>query len=172
MPWSNTYPSPPWAYEYALPADFIRAQYLAGYATAAGVVGWYGEPKRFVIAFDNIASVQQQVLLTNEVSPSLIYTANVTDPTVWPWYFERLIVIALAQTICLALTGDKKLLMVLEQILEQQINIATQANMTEGLVMPDATPEWIQALGINYPYRRADGKAQMQPTTRNQKAQQ
>ena len=35
-------------------------------------------------------------------------------------------------------------------------------NTIEGLMVPDSTPEWIQALGVNYPYRRIDGTVSQQ----------
>jgi hypothetical protein len=172
-PWTGLYPSPGWNYEYALPADFVRAIYLTNGTTNTGTasaVAFIGEPRRFALAVDTIASVQQEVLLTNEFPIAiLIYTAFITNPTAWPWYFERLMVLALAKTVCLALTGDKKLLAELGQDLEQQISVAIQANTIEGLMIPDATPEWIQALGINYPFRRLDDRsppAQPQPAQR------
>lgn len=151
--WSTTYPSPPWLYEYTLPADFIRAMYITNSA-AADNAGWTGDPRRFVIGTDTVSAVVQQVLLTNDPAAILIYTASIADPTLWPWYFERLAVYALAATISAALTGDKKLHEELSAMLEQQISIATQSNTAEGLVIEDTTPEWLQALGINYPYRR------------------
>lgn len=165
--WSTTYPPPPWLYEYTLPTNFIRALYMTNNATAnltaSAAPGWVGDPKRFAIASDTVTGVQQPVLLTNESVCYLIYTAFVTDPTQWPWYFERLVVDALAVTVCMALTGNQKLLMELAQTLEQQINISTQANAVEGLIIADTTPEWNQALGINFPYRRVDGQTPPQP---------
>lgn len=155
--WTSTYPPPPWLYEYALPADFIRAWYLTNSAVAP-VAGYLGEPKRFVLAVDT-ASASQEVLLTNETSAILVYTASLTDPTLWPWYFERLAVIAIAQTVCMALTGNKSLYTELAGMLEQQINISIQSNAAEGLSIEDNTPEWIQATGIIYPYRRVQGIA-------------
>lgn len=165
--WSSTYPSPGWNYEYALPTDFIRAIYLTNTTpntNTASPSTFLGEPRRFALATDTISAVQQEVLLTNESVAILIYTAFITDPTLWPWYFERLMVIALARTVCMALTGDKKLLMELSKDLEQQIEISTQINTIEGLMIPDTTPEWIQAIGINYPYRRLDDRTQSRPT--------
>jgi hypothetical protein len=150
---SGTYPSPPWLYEYTLPADFIRAIYLTN-IDAASTQGFLGEPKRFQLGTDTIASVQQEVLLTNEVSALLIYTSSITDPTLWPWYFERLMVMALAQALCMPLAQDRRLFEELSISLEQQISISTQVNAAEGLLINDITPEWIQALGINYPYYR------------------
>jgi O-antigen ligase len=152
--WSGAQPTPPWLYEYATPADYIRAVYITNNAVApgTGVAGWAGEPQRFAIANDTGAVV----LLTNQATCNLIYTAYITNPTDWPFYFERLAVIALANTMCLAITSDLNLQERLAVSLEQQISIAMQLNKLEGLVIEDSTPEWIQATGINYPYRRVD----------------
>jgi hypothetical protein len=152
--WSTTSPPPPWLYEYTLPADFIRAIYIATNAAAAPAAGWLGEPQRFVIATDTVTAVQQQVLLTNQSTCILIYNSFVTDPTLWPWYFERLMVAALARNVCMALTGDLPLFKEVSEALEQQVSISNQINIVEGLVIQDSTPEWTQALGIQYPYRR------------------
>lgn len=168
--WSSTYPSPPWLYEYPVPADFIRAIYITNSAPAQ-TAGYLGEPQRFAVSNDTISAVEQTVILTNQVNAVLIYTANIADPTAWPWYFERLVVIALAHGVCLSLTRSPQLFSELSEMLEQQINIATQMNMIEGLLIDDNTPEWIQALGINYPYRRYDGRAGISlPQSRREKA--
>lgn len=167
--WSTTYPSPAWNYEYALPSDFVKAIYLTNsdVNTNTNVLQVFaGQPKRFVLSVDTISAVQQEVLLTNETVAILVYTALISDPTIWPWYFERLVVTALAHTLCMGLTGDKKLLQELDQRLEQMINISSQANTIEGLIIPDSTPEWTQALGINYPYRRIDGKTEIVPPSK------
>ena len=154
-PWiTGTYPSPPWLYEYALPADFIRAIYITNTASALTGAGYQGEPKRFQLGTDTFAATQQEVLLANEASVILIYTSSVTNPTLWPWYFERLMVLALAQTLCMPLAQDRRLFEELSISLEQQISISTQINSAEGLIINDITPEWIQASGINYPYYR------------------
>lgn len=172
--WSSTQPTPPWLYEYPLPSDFVRAIYVTN-SNAAPTVGYLGEPQRFALGVDTISSTQQEILLTNQANAILIYTSFVTNPTVWPWYFMQLVVIALAQAISLALTGSLQLFQELSQALEQQIYIASQANMAEGLLLTDTTPEWIQALGINYPYRRLDDRQQQQiqaqPTRRDKASQ-
>ncbi len=64
-----------------------------------------------------------------------------------------------ASTLCMALTGDEALLKFLDNKALQSMQIAMEANVAEGLRMGDTTPEWIQAMGINYPFRRDDGKA-------------
>lgn len=157
--WTPIYPAPPWLYEYSLPTDFIRAWYMTN-NTVNGPT-WIGEPKRFVLGVSVVALAQQQVLLTNEPAATLIYTTRINDPNLWRWYFERLFVMALARAICMALSGDSRLYQELSTDLEQQINIAVQANTAEGLIIEDSTPEWIQAIGIDYPYRRINGATQM-----------
>ncbi len=170
--WSSNYPQPPWLYEYSLPTSFVRAVYLTN--MNAGITsGWLGEPRRFTMGSDIVDAVQQEVLLTNESKPVLVYTTNVSDPTGWPFYFERLASIALAQAVCLVLTGDKKIWQELSMMLEQQISIAMQINTSEGLIIDDSTPEWIQAIGMNYPYRRVDGMVGYQtPATQQQQSNQ
>lgn len=162
--WSSTKPAPPWLFEYSLPSDFVRALYVTNSTIKPDNTAYLGEPQRFVLAVDTISTVQQEVLLTNQSAAILIYTAFVANPTVWPWYFERLMVTALATTLCMPLTGNLKLLTELSADLEQHINISIQANLAEGLQVQDNTPEWIQASGINYPYRRfSDPTPAMRP---------
>lgn len=156
--WSPTYPTMPWLYEYALPTDFVQAVYVTNStaATLSPGLGWLGEPQRFVLGVDAVSSTQQEVVLTNQANAILVYTALIANPTVWPWHFQSLVVLALARAISLSLTGNLQLFEELTAGLEQQINIALQMNATEGLVINDTTPEWSQATGINYPYRRMD----------------
>ena len=111
--WSSTYPSPPWLYQYPLPADYIRAVYITNNAAAATGAGYAGEPQRFAIVEDTTGVA---VLVTNQAAVNLVYTAYVTSPTNWPFYFERLAVIAMAQNMCMALTGNLELLNWLSKI--------------------------------------------------------
>lgn len=163
VPWATaTSVSPPWKYSYTLPADCLQVQYITNSDINADSTLFLGEPKRFVVAADTVAAVLQRVLLTNEPNIVCIYTAQITDPTQWPWMFERLVVSALAWTLCMALDGDKDQIKALDTTMERFLSVAIQANTAEGLSFGDTTPEWIQALGINYPYRRSDGKATSQ----------
>lgn len=150
-PWSNASPSPPWLYQYTLPTDCIIVRYFTNSDANTSRSTYLGEPKRFVVA--------SGALLTNEASPVCIYTSQVTDPTLWPWYFERFVVAALAWSLSMALDGDKELTTSLKTSMMEFLNIGIQANLEEGLSFGDTTPEWIQALGINYPFRRQEGKS-------------
>lgn len=151
-----TMPPTPWLFEFTLPSDFIKAHFITNNAigTLLGNPSFLGEPKRFVVVTDTISSVQQEVLLSNETTPSLIYTSRVSDPTLWTAYFERFAVAALARTMCMALTGNIQLMVFLEELMQDYFTAAETTNRSEGLVVDDTTPEWIQALGVPYPYRR------------------
>lgn len=163
VPWSSTSVSPPWLYEYALPADTLKVQYLTNSAVNTGLTSFVGEPKRFVVAVDVVAAVEQRVILTNEASAVIIYTAQITDPTEWPWFFERFMVSALAWTLNATLDGDREFTKYLDEVMMRFFSIAVDANNTEGLSFNDTTPEWIQALGINYPLRRPMHKPDREP---------
>lgn len=162
QPWTSASPSPPWKREFLLPADFVQARYVTN-SDINSTTNYVGEPKRMQIATDTITAVVQQVLLTDAQQVVLVYTASLTDPTGWPWYFERLMVHALAATISYVLTGDKELSKRLDDQVMRQFLVAEEANRKEGLMFEDTTVEWIQAIGINYPFRRDDGKPKAPP---------
>lgn len=167
-PWSTASPSPNWQYEYTLPADVLKIQYITNSDVNAKNTSFLGEPKRFVVAIDTISAVEQRVVLTNEASAVCIYTAQITTPAEWPWLFERFMVSTLAWTLSLTLEGDKDITASLKNSMMEFLSIGTQANLEEGLSFGDTTPEWIQAIGINYPFRRQDGKGPSpQPTKPN-----
>lgn len=162
-PWAATEISPPWKFEYAVPTDLLKVQYVTNSDINLAGDAFLGEPKRFVVAIDTIATVDQRVILTNEASAVCVYTASITDPTLWPWLFERFMVSTLAWTLAPSLTQDKEIVAALDSAMSRFLAMGLQANLEEGLSFGDTTPEWIQALGINYPFRRNDGIASQQP---------
>lgn len=157
-PWADTQVSPAWRYAYSVPSNYIKAQYVTNSEANTDGLTYIGEPQRFVAALDRIATVDTRVILTNQASAVLIFTARISDPTLWPWMFERFMVATLAWTLAPALTSDKELTASLDATMMRFLSIGMQANLEEGLSFGDTTPEWIQALGINYPFRRQDGR--------------
>jgi hypothetical protein len=171
-PWTNIEPSPPWVNEFALPNDFIKALYITNSSINSntqpgGFSSYFGEPKRFVISGDTTPATAQ-VLLTNESGPILVYTARVTDPTQWPIYFERFVVSVLAWSTCLSIMRDAAVFEALSKSWAQFYMLADQINREQGLVFGDTTPEWLQAIGIDYPFRRRQQSTQQaaEPTRR------
>lgn len=155
--WTTGSPLPPWLFEYSLPADFVRAIYLTDSAHAT-TNSWDGELKRFSLGTDVISTVKQQVLLTNASPAILVYTQQITDPTLWPLFFERFMVATLAWTLSATLTGDKELVAYMDSVMNRNFQFALQANREQGLVFGDNTPEWLTAVGISYPQRREDNR--------------
>lgn len=162
-PWASASVSPPWMFEYQFPVDALKIQYVTNSDINVGSTAWIGEPKRFVVAIDTITAVEQRVILTNEGSAVAVYTQAVTDPTEWPWMFERFMVAALAWTLAPTLSSDKELTQYLDGVMMRFFEIGTNANQNEGLAVSDNTTEWIQALGMNYQFRRNLGKDQSTP---------
>lgn len=155
VPWSGAVPPPPWDAEYLLPADFIRARYVTTTTANQGNTLYLGEPQRFAIAVDGVP-----VLLTNQANAILIYTARITTTTLWPGYFSRFMTAALAWFGSFQLSGERGVQQYLDGLTTRLFMIAEQINREEGLVYEDTTPEWIQALGINYPNRQPDERKQ------------
>ena len=149
-PWTTSYPAPPWKYEYSMPTNWLVARYVFNNTLSADATYFLGEPARFVVVYDNTT----EFLLTNESPANLVFTAYIADPTQWPSYFERFVVATLAKTLNMALTGDKQLQMLLDEQMVEYFTAAEAINHGEGLLITDKTPEWIQAIGIPYPYRR------------------
>ena len=154
-PWTTSSPPPPWLYEYAVPADFIKGLYVGNSTLNQAGTAFTGEPQRFVIVSDGGVPV---VLTNQDTNPSFVYTARISDPTQWPPFFERFAVVALARAMCMGLSGHFVLLQLLEQHVQDTFTAAEYQNRVEGLVVDDKTPEWIQALGIPYPYRRYEAQ--------------
>lgn len=150
--WTSSFPAPPWAYQYAYPADAVKIQYIT--SQAASGTKWPGLPQRFAIATDVISAVQARVILTNQATALAVYTVAVADPTLWTPLFSQAVVSTLAWLLCGPISGDKELVKFLEGVSQNHMTLAVTANLSEGLIMDDTTPEWIQARGIVYPQRR------------------
>jgi len=148
-------PSPAWKYEYTLPSDFIKAIYITNSENDG--TKFQGNPQRFVITNDTLP-----VLLTDTDGAILIYTARIGEQY-WPAHFIRLAVSAVAWHVAGTVTGQKDLVQYFDSITTRMFMIAEQINREEGLSMIDTTPEWIQAIGINYPYRRRDNNDSNKP---------
>jgi len=148
--WSVGSPAPAWKYEYSLPSDFIRFLYVTNSENDGSK--FLGNVQRAVVTNDTAP-----VVLTDTDGAILVYTARIGEQY-WPPHFIRLAVSAVAWNIAGTVTGQKDLVQYFDSITTRMFMVAEQINRDEGLSIIDSTPEWIQAIGINYPYRRLDGK--------------
>lgn len=165
--WDKSIPPPPWAYEYAYPANCLRAlwivpQFATGFASGAipittAVTGgvpsyWNGPPVRFAEAIDQDAGGNDiKVILTNQAQAILAYIKRVEDPNVWDDQLSSAFVAALAARLVIALTGDKALANTLLQQANQIIVQARVSDGNEGLTINDVTPDFLRVRGIQYP---------------------
>ena len=79
----------PWTFQYALPADYLMARNVL--PTPVSAPDLNPTPILFTI-YNDARATPSQVLLTNQATPTLLYTAQITDPTQWePGFMEALI---------------------------------------------------------------------------------
>lgn len=171
--WAKGIPPPPWAYEYAYPADCLRPlwivpQFSTGFSSGVpittAVTGgapqfWNGPPVVFKVAIDQIdgttglpavGGTDTRVILTNQEQAILCYLKDVTNPDVMDPQFVQAWVSALAGRLAIPLTGDKKLANMKIDEANGYIQIARVGDGNEGLTINDVTPDFIRIRGINY----------------------
>ena len=90
----------------------------------------------------------QRVILTNQEFATLAYVKQVTDPNVWDVLFQSALYNVMGASVCLALTGDKKLANMCIAEANAAIVEARKADGNEGLTINDITPDWIRIRGI------------------------
>jgi len=144
---------PEWDYVYAYPNDCLSAQYIA----TEGLANLHGSWRELEMEWENRTPVHParlrvrfqvalspsgngRVILTNEDDAILIYTAQVTDPTIYPPNFTEALVHRLAYDVCMPITADAQLK---QAILEQYRLVvgaakATAFNESEEGREPDA----------------------------------
>lgn len=172
--WQKGIPPPPWAYEYAYPADCLRPlwivpQFTTGFASGVPITTaitggaptfWNGPPVRFKVGIDQVTGgvpavggQDTKVIWTNQEQAILCYIKRVTNPDVWDDQFRQALVAALAFRLVIALTGDRGLAQLKMNEANQFITLARATDGNEGLTINNVTPDWIRTRGVLY----ADG---------------
>lgn len=121
-----TNPLLPWVYEYACPGDMLE---LRSIRDPTRLIPSF-DPKPFVfrLANDTVNGTQQRVILCNLLNAIGVYTADVTDPTLWNASFQTAMVDTLSEKL-VSLSGDAQW----KQLLEQEDVAETQgAEMRRG----------------------------------------
>lgn len=155
-------PPIPWLYEYLLPADCLKARYIAPITdevlgistpltTATTIAGAYviGGAIKFIVANDlDSDGNQTKVLLTNQIDAVLIYTGRVENPDLWDPMFLSAATATLGAWFANALGRNRELM-------QDQINIAmgliAQARAqdgNEGITSVDNLPDWMRIRGF------------------------
>jgi hypothetical protein len=116
---------------FACPADMLRPQYLADY-------------QQFSI---QSRAPEKKALMTNAISPILIYTFRQTLVGMWSAELQMAIMYSLAASICTALTGKTSRAKLLNDQANERIIAAREsaANLNDERL--DSLPDWIAARG-------------------------
>ncbi len=163
--WIPDWPAPPWVYEYAYPSDCEQVRYVIPqgwnnwappgipiFSTNLGAAPYpLGEPIPFQVATDVVASIEQNVILTNGSQAIVIYTRRVINPTLYSSQFVTALVGRLAQFICIPLSGDKNMAGLAVQAAVQAVQQARESDGNEGFTEQDITPDFIAVRGFGTP---------------------
>lgn len=153
--WSSDYPTPPWLYEYAYPADALQIRqivqqmqnYYIGTPLTSNGTGFYpytvGPGAPFIVGSDMIGGDQTSVILTNQYQAIGIYTMRITNPNLFGPQFTESFVQALAAKLAIPLTGQVALANAKFVAANAVIRQARASDGNEGLTVIDNMPDWI-----------------------------
>jgi hypothetical protein len=155
--WSNAYPAPGWSYQYAYPQDCERARKVVpGYLVTQGsatpifpvpmlqVAPWSMPGVRFEVATDLDANNNPYTcILSNLDQALLVYLRDIAVESLWDAAFVDAMVLGLAGSLALALTGDKQLANLMFNRANAAITSARAADANEGLTVIDHDADWI-----------------------------
>lgn len=89
----------------------------------------------------------QRIILTNQEYATLAYVRQVTNPNVWDSLFQSALYNLMGSSVCMALTGDKKLANMCIAETNAAIAEARKVDGNEGLTINDVTPDWLRIRG-------------------------
>jgi hypothetical protein len=168
-PNGTTLPIPPvpWQYEYALPADCLKARFLIPNPPTTGATNppilaggvvqtpiWFppiGYEFEVGVDYDQSTPPQQiRVILTNLEFAQLVYTGRITNPDLWDPHFLNAACATLGAWLVNPLARSA-------QVLKEQIEIAssiiTQARISDGNeggpTSVDHEPDWMRVRGFS-----------------------
>lgn len=116
---------------------------------AQGSTTGNGAGATFNLTQGNLAP--QRVILCNQEFASMVYVANITDTNIFDDLFQDALAKILGGSLCMPLTGDKKLANMSISLGNESIQLARTADGNEGLSINDVTPDWIRIRGTDFP---------------------
>jgi hypothetical protein len=88
-------PPPPWVFEYTYPADCLKVRSVK--PVPLFVIDFDPQPNVFAVENDNYYTPSRKVILCNVEDAQLVYTGQVTDPTLWEDDFVEALAAALGR---------------------------------------------------------------------------
>lgn len=153
----------PWMYEYQWPSSpyALRARYIvpmvqSGSTTSVPLMtgpnvilpaaGSSKSPIPFLVSSDIDANGNQiRVILTNQPQAQLVYTARVTDPTLWDAELVDAASMYLATWLVTPIQGNLQQAARCQQLVKELVVAARVGDGNEGPNIVDMTPDWIAA---------------------------
>jgi hypothetical protein len=146
----------PWVYEYAWPADCVRARFIMPLLQGnPGVVPgsqalpfWMGPPVRWLVSSDVDAQGNAiKVILTNQGNAQLVYTTLITNTLMFDGQFVRAFANYLGHLLAIPLSGDKTLAKQAFDMANATAIAARATNGNEGITVIDVVPDWMRVRG-------------------------
>jgi hypothetical protein len=152
-PWlaKYLYPADCQKFRYVLPPPFASTpQTVAPNVSDTSLVPWCLPSRafRYIRAYDDTVVPAREVILSNVLSATGVYTADVTDPDRWDSLFTDAMVNGLANEICVPISGNVSLKQGFVQIAEASILKARTADSNEAIPSSDIPVDWIDVRGV------------------------
>jgi len=142
--WTPNFPSPPWLYEYLVPEDCQQIRFVVPRVGSDAL----RLPQKFVLASDTSEQGKQvNVLLANQAGAMAIYTADVTDESLWSATFQEAMVFGLASRFAMTIAGDKSLARMVSQQAMMAVNAARETDGNGGLTLGESLPDCLRVRG-------------------------
>ena len=162
-PWQTGWPTPPWGFQYAYPADCIQMQSVIGQGEvgAQAIIPIFGDATIYAISPGNAAKYKVStdlddsgnnitVLLTNAAQALGVYTSRVTNPNSWTSQFAQLMIYLIAGRLSIPLSGDKTLAKMNMETAKEKFAAAISSDANEGITVQETVPDWIDVRGPGY----------------------
>lgn len=98
-----TNPAPGWLFSYAYPSDSLKVRAVKPVPLFG--INFDPQPQVFSIDNDNSYTPSQRVILCNVPNAVLVYTAQISDPTVWDVGFTAAMATTLERYVAAGLVG-------------------------------------------------------------------
>ena len=116
---------------------------------AQGTTTGSGSGATFNLTFGPAAS--QRVILTNQEFATMSYVMDVIDPNIMDDQFQDAWGKVLGASVCIPLTGDKKLANLAIGSANALIERVRVGDGVEALTVNDVTPDWMRIRGVDFP---------------------
>ena len=125
-----------WTYAYQYPSGCVKVRGITN------ILGADAEALKFEVA---LLEDDTKVVLTNEDSAEIFFTAQVTDTTRFDPEFTMALSFLLASRVCMALTGSLDIVSKLDQEVLRTVGHAAETDSSEGINREAPEASWIDA---------------------------